>query len=342
MDLRLAGLGACLPDRIVTNDEVSDLVGIGAQRIAELFEVRRRHWVRRFDAPEPAEGQHCSDLAAEAGRRALRDAALDVDAIDTLVTVSITPDFANPPLDRLVAAKLGLGAVVGIDLRSACAGLFRALLVVEGLIAAGRSRCALVVAAETISPFFRFGRDVPKDQRLNAALYGDGAGAMVVSAAGSQGPRLQHVVVCSTGDPRPPGITFRGMMSATPPSPERYAAMDYLGHQDFRTVLTRGTELFWQAGNAVMERAGTTIESYRYLLAHQATGNMRSLAAKHGVPPEKFPTNIERVGNTIAASIPILLEEIRAEGRLASGDRLLLLAAESSTWSYGGMEILWE
>ena len=338
---RIAGVGSYLPPRIVSNEEVGQLARIRAKRIEELFDVRERHWVRGAESAAPDEGQCCSDLGAAAARNAIRNAGVAMDAIDTIITVSTTPDVMIPSLDYIVAAKLGLRDTFCADIRGACAGVFRAVSLVEGLIASGRSKCALIVAAETMSPFFRFGPDVPKDHRLNTVLYADGAGAIVVVATDDDSRGIEMVALSTTGDPSPPGVSVRGVLSATPPTATRFADMDYLGHHDFRAVLAKGSDLTWRSATRVFEAMGTSVDDYKFLLTHQATGHMHGIGARYGVPPEKLPTNIDHVGNTVSASILILLDELNQAGRLDVGDRLLLGTAESSTWTYGSMSLIW-
>lgn len=340
MQCHIVGVGSCLPPRVVTNEELGPIAGMQPRRIEQLFDVRTRHWSRGVETPDPVDGAHCSDLGAEAARRALADADLGAADVDTLVTVSSTPDVIGPSLDYLVGTKIGLHDVTAIDVRAGCAGLFRALVIVESLMKVGRSRTALVVAAEVMSPLFRFGSDVPKDQRFNTVLYGDGAGAIVVRAGEDDGG-IDAIVLRTTGTEEPPGLVVRGMLSSTPPRPGRYEALDYLGYHDFRLVLARGSALAWRAADEILRTTGRTLDDYRYLVTHQATGRIKEIGARYGIAAEKLPTNIDRVGNTVSASILVLLDELHRGGRLASGDRLLLHTAESSTWSFGAASLTW-
>lgn len=309
-------------------------------RIQELFDVRQRHWSRGTGSPDCSPGEGCSDLAAEAGRRAIGRADIDAGTIDTLVCVSTTPDYVSPSMDYLVGTKLGLRGTRGVDIRGACAGTFRALELVVGLMRSGMCERALIVASETMSPFFRFGPDTPKDHRFNSVLYGDGAGAIVVVAdEGLAG--IDSIVVRTTGESPEPGITAPGMMSAMPPTLQRFESMEYLGYHDYRRVLRRGTELTWHAASEIFSRTGTTVADFDFFLTHQATGRLHEIGARYGIRAEQLPTNIERVGNTVSASILILLDELNAKGALAEGQRLLLFSAESSTWSYGATALRW-
>jgi 3-oxoacyl-[acyl-carrier-protein] synthase-3 len=341
MSGRIRGLGSALPPRVVTNAEIGELCGIAPERIAALFDVEERRWVRGHDSAAPAEGMRCSDLGVAAARAALRDADLAAADIDTIVTVSTTPDFMTPTLDYLVATKLGLANVQTFDLRSPCAGLFRAFLLVDGLCASRRTQRALVVTAETFSPFFRFGAAVSKNHRLNTTLYADGAAAFVVERTDDPEVAISGLTVRMTGEARESALTFAGMLSASPPAPGLYESGEYLGYQDFRAVLEHGSHLFWLAGRTVLDAVKLELPDCKYVLTHQATGKMHVHAEKLGVPAAMLPTNIARVGNTVGASIGILMDELYRDGRFARGDRLLLVAAESSSWSYGGMLVPW-
>jgi len=341
MSCRIRGIGSFLPPRVVTNAEVGTLAGIAPERIASLFDVAERRWVRGRDSAAPAPGLRCSDLGVAAASEALADARLTVADIDTIVTVSTTPDYMTPTLDYLVASKLGLKNAQTFDFRSPCAGLFRAFSLVDALCAVGRTERALIVTAETFSPFFRFGPDIPKNHRLNTVLYADGAAAFVVERA-PDSRAIEGLTIRMTGNGIESPLTFAGMLSAYPPAPGVYERGEYLGHQDFHAVLEHGSRLFWQAGRAVLDAAGRELVDCRYVLTHQATGKMGSHAEKLGVPAAMLPTNIARVGNTVAASIGILMDELYRAGKFTNGDRLLVVAAESSSWSYGGMLVTWE
>jgi 3-oxoacyl-[acyl-carrier-protein] synthase-3 len=328
---------------VVSTTEVGELLNLDPLKITRLFDVRERRWARRVDIPDPAEGQFCSDLAVNAARNALAVADLGPEDIDTLIVASTTPDFAIPSLDYLVAVKLGLRGVTGFTIQAPCTGVFRAALVTESLMQAGRCRRALVIGAETCSPFFRLEPDLPTEQRLSQALFADGAGAMVLEALEQDEAAVgvDGLTVQTTGDERPPGLQFKGILSATPPTADRFAARDYLGYHDFCTVLARGSQLTKCAADAVFARTNTTYADYRWVLTHQATGNLRTIGSRIGIPPDKMAINIERVGNTVAASILILLDELRRTNSIDPGDQLLLITAESSSWSYAGMAVTW-
>ncbi len=349
MSFEILGLGSYLPPRIVDNDEAAALSGVSATHIREIFEIEERRWVRGKDTAAPQEGRQCSDLAVAAARAALDDAGVAAAAVDTVIAVSTTPDFVNPSLDYLLAAKLGVGEFFGVPLPVPYTGLFRAAQIADALFAAGRSRLALIVTAEAISPFFRFGPDVAQGHRLNSVLYADGAAAIVAAppASGRESPLAPSragvfaIHTLTSGREEAPGLSFRGMLSAIPPSPEAYQSMEYLGHHDFRRVLRRGSAMAYDAAKRVMAEASVSLDDVRFLVTHQATGNIHRIGAPFGIPAHKVPVNISHVGNTISASILILLDELYRGGKLNTGDLLVLHTAESSSWSQAGMALRW-
>jgi 3-oxoacyl-[acyl-carrier-protein] synthase III len=339
--LSILGLGSALPERVVSNAEVEALAGLSAARIVELFEVEERHWSRGVERPDPPPGQRCSDLAVAASRAALLDASIEARDLGAVIAVTTTPDTLNPPFDSLVARALGLTGVASFSLQAPCTGVFRATEIATALLAREGTRPILIVTADTPSPFFRFGEGVPTEHVMNSVLYADGAGAMIVGVEDSTRAGIEFTDLHLNSDLSEPGITFPGMLSAMPPDAARLANVDYLGHHDFRRVLRRGSKLAFMAAARVMDRLGVEASDVRHFVTHQATGNLRRIAASYGLPPEKLPVNIARVGNTISASILILLDELAKDGAIARGDLVVLHTAESSTWSSAGMAIRW-
>ncbi|HEY2773469.1 MAG TPA: 3-oxoacyl-[acyl-carrier-protein] synthase III C-terminal domain-containing protein [Candidatus Binatia bacterium] len=317
------------------------MTGFSGARILEMFEIEQRHWARGRESPEPEPGQRCSDLALSAGMAAMRTAGVHARDLGALITVTTTPDSLNPPPDAIVAQGLGVPGLLSFSLHAPCTGAFRAVQLATGLLPLLDGRPVLIAAAETFSPFFRFGPAIPTEHVLNSILYADGAGAVVVAPATSDRPNIECVDLHLNSDDAPPGITFPGMLSARPPTEERFSSADYLGHHDFRRVLRRGSKLAAGAASRVMERLGLRAEDVRHFVTHQATGNLRRIASAYGLPPEKIAVNIHRVGNTVSASVLILLDELVKDGAVARGDVLILHAAESSTWSSAGMAIRW-
>ena len=165
--LTILATGSALPDRVVRNDELESATGFPAARIRELFEIDERRWSRGVDRADPPEGQRCSDLAAAAASAALARAGVAAEQVGALIAVTTTPDSLNPPLDSIVAQKLGLIGVPAFTLQAPCTAMFRAVSLAAAMAGTLEGRPILVVAAETPSPFFRFGDGIPTDQVLS-------------------------------------------------------------------------------------------------------------------------------------------------------------------------------
>ncbi|RMF22392.1 MAG: hypothetical protein D6760_07540 [Deltaproteobacteria bacterium] len=338
--ISIAGLASALPLRRVGNEVVSRLVGIPAGRIRELFDIEERGWTRPPSLSLEQPDESLADLAARAAAAAIADAGIEPRDIDAIIAASTTSEYVAPALDYLVQRKLGCSGEFACSLHGACTSLFRASLLAARIIESGTSRTVLIVLADAVSPFFVFGHDHPKDLRMSMALYGDGAAAMVLVPERAALPRASHLFVRANTRDDDPGIalSWQRVASTRAPSGGEAGAPAY---HDFRRVLREGGKLTLAAARAVLEHSGLSFDDIDHLLTHQATGNMRRVAAELGLPAEKLRINIEHVGNTLAPSILILLDELRRQGQLESGQRLLLASAESATWSYGGMLIDW-
>lgn len=339
----ILGIGSALPDRVVTNAQLEEWTGFPASRMLELFEVRERHWSRGVDVPDPPQGQRCSDLAIAACSAAMRDAGATASDVGALIVVTTTPDTLNPPMDAVVAGSLGLTGIPAFTLQAPCTGMFRAVALASALLRELSGKSVLVVTSDTPSPFFRFGPERSTEHLLNSVLYADGAGALLLGSSGRENsrPTIELVDLLLNEETREPGITFPGMLSAMPPTPERFVSADYLGHHDFQRVLRHGSRLAIGAARRVMERLEVAPEDVQLFVTHQATGNLKKIGASYGLPAEKIPVNIERVGNTISASVLLLLDELAKSGGLAREDLLVLHTAESSTWSSAGLAVRW-
>lgn len=339
--VRIVGLGSALPERVVRNEELAELTGFPAERMREFFEIEERRWSRGVRSADPDPGQRCSDLATLAARRAIEDAGISVSDLGALLVATTSPDSINPPLDSIIVRNLGATDIASFTLQAPCTGIFRATLLARSLLCNLPKKHALVVGAETISPFFRFGPALPHDHVLNSILYADGAAAIVVGVGEGDGHVVDAIDLSIGSEPIRPGLTFPGMMSAFPPTEERFRTGDYLGYHDFRRVLSRGGAMAAGAARRVMATAGVSDSEVAYFITHQATGNIHRIGAAYGFPPEKLPVNISCRGNTVSASILLLLDELYRSSTFRSGDRLVLHTAESSTWSSAGMLVRW-
>lgn len=327
----VSATGMHVPRTVLPSAELEDRLGLERGWIAARSGVRER----RLAAPDEA----TSDLAVPAARRTLAAAGLPPEDLDLLVLCTSTPDHVMPPSAPLVLSRLGARRAAGFDLAAACSGFVYGLAVADAMIRAGRARHALVVGANVMS------RRVDWDDRDTAVLFGDGAGAVLLAAAdappapggapgaadpppgGAPAPRgLLSVRLAADGDGADLFLVPGGG-SREPLTPEGLAA-----RRD--RMVMRGTPLARRAVRAMAALlaeacadAGIPLASLDWLVPHQANLRLiQALARSVGFPLGRVVVNVDRYGNTSAASIPIALHEAAADGRLRPGQTVGLAA----------------
>ncbi len=306
----IAGLGAALPQRVVANAEIAARVGVSPEWIERRTGIRER----RYAAP----GQRVSELASSAGRMALADAGLRGAELDMVLIATLAADEITPGTAPIVASELGAINAAAIDVGAACAGAISALALAASSVESGRARHVLVVGAEILTRF------VDAEDRRTAPLFGDGAGAMIVSADadGSIGPFAFGSDGASAEAIR--ATRTRGVLE-----------MD--GHETF----LRAVEHLSRSTQAALERAELSAEDIDLFVYHQA--NSRILAAvadRLQLAPERVFDCIAQLGNTSAASIPLALSEAVRAGALRSGSKVLL-GAVGAGLVWGATVVTW-
>jgi 3-oxoacyl-[acyl-carrier-protein] synthase-3 len=321
----LAGIGSCLPPRIVPNSELAPALDSSDEWIQSRTGIRQRH----FAAP----GMETSDLAAGAGSRALSCAGPG--GADMVIVATTTPDRPCPATAPTVAAKLGLTGVAAYDVSAVCTGFLYGLAAAAGMIAAEVADRVLVIGAETFSSILN-----PAD-RSTAVIFGDGAGAVLLRAGGpDEAGAVGPFDLGSDGSGRDL-ITIRAggscqRLSGMPPEPE-----DQFFSMAGREVFWNAVQHMEQSAKAVLGRTGWSPADVDWLVGHQANSRILvRLAEALGIPGERSVTNLAQVGNTAAASIPLALDHAYAGGQLRPGDRLLLTAFGGGlTW--GSTTLTW-
>jgi 3-oxoacyl-[acyl-carrier-protein] synthase III len=305
---RIIGLGHKLPDRVVPNGPIAERIGVDAEWIVRRTGIRER----RYAAP----GERTSELATTAARRALQDAGLKPADIDLVLVATMTPDELTPNTAPLVAEALGIGAGA-YDVGSACTGWLAALSAAASQVETGRAGAVLVIGAEILS------RVVDHDDKRTAAIFGDGAGAAVLSSEGEG--MIGPIVLASDGG-------MGDTIVAT--HDERFIHMD--GH----TTFNKAVKVLVDSTREACERAGVTLDEIDMFVYHQANGRiLRSVAEKLELPDERVADYVGETGNTSAASIPLTLSLLREDGRLRPGQRLVLGAVGAGfTWGAGIVE----
>ena len=325
MSVVIRGTGRYLPERQLDNAELEKLVETSDEWIRSRTGIRTRHVL----APEQA----TSDMAAEAGRRALESAGLGPEDLDLIVVCTFTPDTLTPSASNLVQAELCPGrGIPSFDLNAACSGFVYGLQAVSSLIEGGAYRRALLVGAESLTRF------VDYRERTVCILFGDGAGAVVLE--GGDGPGGIREIRLGSDGIHSELIRLPGGGSRRPPSREVVEERSHYLEMQGNKVFKLAVQAMEQAVREALDRLGWSASDLDLVVAHQA--NRRILDAvreRLEVPAERMPVNVDRLGNTSAASIPILLDECHREGRIRSGDKLMLVAFGAGlTWGCCALE----
>jgi 3-oxoacyl-[acyl-carrier-protein] synthase-3 len=314
---RILGMGHYLPEPVRTNFDLEKMVDTSDAWITERTGIRARHV-----APE---GVITSDMAAAAGRSALERAGLQASQLDMIIVATVTPDMPMPATAAFVQQKLGALKCPAFDLSAACAGFIFGLSIADQFIRSGQMKHVLVVGVELLS------RVLDWSDRTTCVLFGDGAGAAVVGPAGDAGegdrPRGILSTAIMTDGALAPALWIPGGGSASPTS---HATVDdklHYVHMRGQDVFKVAVKNLFSASKNALTQAGMTHADIDWVCAHQANKRIvDQVVSRLEVPPEKVLMNIERVGNTSSASIPILLDESLRAGKVRAGDTVLMCA----------------
>ncbi|MCY4500573.1 MAG: ketoacyl-ACP synthase III [Alphaproteobacteria bacterium] len=312
------GVGAYLPERVVTNDELAAGMDTSDVWIRERTGIRER----RIAAP----GEKTSDLALEASRRALAAAGKDARELDLIVLATATPDRTFPATATAVQARLGMTEGIAFDVQAVCSGFIYALAVADNFIRAGQARTALVIGAET------FSRILDWNERETSVLFGDGAGAVVLEACEDDPRHLLSTHLHSDG--RHGELLY---VDGGPSSTGTVGHLRMKGREVFKHAVTNLAQVVEEALTA----NGLGPEAIDWIVPHQA--NLRILRAtgrKLGIGDDRVIVTVDRHANTSAASVPLALAAGVEDGRIAKGD-MLLLEAMGGGFTWGAALARW-
>lgn len=307
--VKIKGVGSYVPARVVTNDDLSNLVDTSNEWIVERTGI----YERRI-----SEGEDTTDIAYKAAKIALEDAVIKGEELDLIIVATITPDYFTPSVACMIQKELNAKNATAFDINAACTGFIYALEVGESLLKTGRYKKALIIGAETLSKI------VDWSDRSTCVLFGDGAGACVIEnlndsqsgiintysiSEGENGDSL----ICGANDLINPFVLEEKVKS-------KYVSMN--GREVFRFA----TRAMVEAVKNVLEGTDYTLDDIDYVIPHQANLRIIDYAAKKlQLPLEKFYTNLSSVGNTSSASVPIALAQLNSENKINTGDLIVLV-----------------
>jgi 3-oxoacyl-[acyl-carrier-protein] synthase-3 len=319
--MKILGIGSALPKKVVTNDDLARVMDTSDEWIRSRTGIEQRHI---------AVEETTTSLAVEAAKAAIKESKLSIDEIDLIVAGTVSPDYLFPTLACEVQAQIGARRATAFDLSAGCSGFLFALATADAYFATGRFKNALVIGAEVLSKM------VDWSDRSTCVLFGDGAGAAVVSAEGNA---LLSMVQGSDGtggaalkcDNRPVNNLYRQLGAKS------YSFTEMNGQEVYKFAVRTVP----QAISEALEQAKLPADEVDYFILHQA--NLRiieSVAKRLHQPMEKFPTNLQQCGNISAASVPVLLDKVKSEGLIKPGDKLVL-AGFGAGLTWGACVIEW-
>jgi 3-oxoacyl-[acyl-carrier-protein] synthase-3 len=315
-----------VPPRLLTNADLEKMVDTSSEWILQRTGIHTRHIV------DP--GVATSDLGREAALRAIADAGLTPDDIDLIIVGTTTPDMFFPSTAALVQHKIGATRAWGFDLAGACSGFTFALATASQLVSTGRHNHALVIGADVMSSIIDY-----KD-RATCVLFGDGAGAVVVGAA--RDPAL--AILDFAHEIEGAGGQFLKMPAGGSLQPATHETVEQRLHfvkQDGQAVFKFAVRKTEEITRVIMQRNNLSADDIALFVSHQANRRIITAAADRlGIAESKVVINLERFGNTTAATIPLALNDCVQDGRLKKGD-LVLLASVGAGFTVGGVLLRW-
>lgn len=322
MRAKIIGTGSCLPDKIVTNDSLSAIVNTSDEWIQSRTGIQERHLVS-------SETETTLSMAVQAGQAALENAGVLPAQLDLILVATVSSDFITPSTACMVQKELGAGNAAAFDINAACSGFLFALNTVDAYFQAGIYQTALIIGVETLSKLIDW------SDRSTCVLFGDGAGAVVAKRS------EEGMIACLQGSDGNGGdILVCKSRTNNNPCIHTGTGQDYLymnGQEVFKFAVKKEPECI----HALLGQAGMQPSDVDYYLLHQANYRIiSSIARKLKLPLEKFPSNVSHCGNTSAASIPILLDEVNRKGVLKEGD-LLLLSGFGAGLTWGAALLRW-
>ncbi len=324
MRIRIRGTGSALPERIVTNAELEKTVDTSDEWIRERTGIRQRH---------RADKETVASLAASAASRALKDAGKRAEDVDLLIVASCSSEMMLPCVACQVQGEIGAENAAAFDINAACSGFLFALQTAAAYISSGVYGNALVIGAEVLSGI------VDENDRSTCILFGDGAGAVFAEACDDGKSGMLAMVQGSAGESGEVLYCRAGHYAQR--DSQRFSMRDAYVHMDGAEVYKFAVRTVPECIEQVLAKAGMSVDEIDLFLLHQA--NIRiigSISKKLGADMERFPCDLDRVGNTSSAALPLLLDELNKSGRIKRGMKLVL-SGFGAGLTYGACVIRW-
>ncbi len=317
----IAATGSALPGRVVQNSFFESLVDTNDEWIVDRTGIRERRFA--------GDGETTATLSTDAARSALEAAGMSPDRLDLIVVATVTPDRLLPSAAVMVQDALGVSCPA-FDVNAACAGFSYGTSVARAMVESGASDIVLVVGAETLS------RRINMEDRTTCVLFGDGAGAAIFVPSEEPGLMATNLFADGTAA-KLLTIPAGGTAQPDPDEPPIDAIVMRSGSEVYKRAVVGMTD----ACRSLLEKAGVAAEDVRWLIPHQANARiMKTVADRLGFGPDRVISDVERIGNTSAASVPIALDEAWRDGRIRRGD-LVLMTSFGAGMAWGASLVKW-
>ena len=319
----ITGIGSQAPQRVMTNDELAQMVDTSDEWIVERTGIRER----RVAAPDEA----MSDLALPASLEALGQAGVNAADLDLIVVATVTPDMFFPSTGAILADRLGATDAAAYDLSAGCTGFVYAVVQAHGMVASGLADNALVVGGDVLS------RIVDWEDRSTCVLFGDGAGAVVLERVPEGGFLGFELGADGSGGPQ---LYMPAGGSRQPASAESVAARQHFAKMNGREVFKFATRVLVDSAEKVLHECDVAVGDVDVYVPHQANVRIIEHARKKlGIPEDRTVVNVDRFGNTSSGSIPLALADAKADGRLVPGEMVLMTGMGAGlTWGSALLE----
>jgi 3-oxoacyl-[acyl-carrier-protein] synthase III len=322
--ISITGLGCYVPERVVTNDELAQMVDTSDEWIMERTGIRER----RVAGPEEA----LSDLCLPSARDALEQAGVRPEELDLIIVATVTPDMFFPSTGAIIADELGAKDAAAYDLSAGCTGFMYALAQAHGMVSAGLSDRALVIGGDVLSKIVNW------HDRSTCVLFGDGAGAVVIEPVQDEGFFGFELGADGSGGVH---LHMPAGGSRLPASAETVAAEQHFAFMNGREVFKFATRVLVSSAEKLLEECDMSMDEVDVYVPHQANVRIIDHAAKKlGVPGDRVVVNVDRFGNTSSGSIPLALADAVADGRLEEG-KLLLMTGMGAGLTWGSALMRW-
>ncbi|WP_163193986.1 beta-ketoacyl-ACP synthase III [Clostridium thermarum] len=308
-EVYISGTGRYVPENIITNDDLAKIVDTSDEWISSRSGIKERRITS---------GENTSDLAVKAAKNALENAGVSAENVDLIIVATVTPDMFTPATACLVQSKLGAKKAAAFDINAACTGFIYGISVGTQFIKTGVYNHVLVIGAETLSKIVNW------QDRSTCVLFGDGAGAVLLSSSKVRG--VGSILIAADGE-KGEVLQSHALPINNPYAPDN---IEHAGHNhivmDGREVFKFATSVMAESVEEILKRENLTMDDIQYVIPHQANVRIIDYATrKLSADPSKFYVNLDKYGNTSSASIPIALDEINRNGLLSNGDKLIIV-----------------